>query len=79
MDIIVRGEPHEIDFVRRLCRDKVRRGVLAILPAAPRPAAVTDDAAPLPQDTSPLPQDTSGEEPAKPASPPKRRRNRNTE
>lgn len=33
MDIIVRGEPHEIDFVRRLCRDKVRRGVIAILPA----------------------------------------------
>lgn len=38
MDIIVRGEPHEIDFVRRLCRDKVRRGVLAILPAT-RPAS----------------------------------------
>ena len=33
MDIIVRGEPNEIDFVRRLCRDKVRRGVIAILPA----------------------------------------------
>ena len=33
MDIIVRGEPHEIDFVRRICRDKVRRGVIAILPA----------------------------------------------
>lgn len=33
MDIIVRGEPHEIDFVRRICRDKVRRGMLAILPA----------------------------------------------
>lgn len=38
MDIIVRGVPHEIDFVRRLCRDKVRRGVLAILPAT-RPAS----------------------------------------
>lgn len=38
MDIIVRGEPHEIDFVRRFCRDKVRRGVLAILPAT-RPAS----------------------------------------
>ncbi len=33
MDIIVRGEPQELDFVRRLCRDKVRRGLLAILPA----------------------------------------------
>ncbi len=33
MDIIVRGEPHEIDFVRCICRDKVRRGVIAILPA----------------------------------------------
>lgn len=32
MDIIVRGEPHEIDFVRRICRDKVLRGVIAILP-----------------------------------------------
>lgn len=38
MDIIVRGEPREIDFVRRICRDKVRRGVLAILPAT-RPAS----------------------------------------
>ena len=33
MDVIVRGEPHEIDFVRCICRDKVRRGVIAILPA----------------------------------------------
>ncbi len=33
MDIIVRGESQELDFVRRLCRDKVRRGLLAILPA----------------------------------------------
>ncbi|MBD5239855.1 MAG: hypothetical protein HDS64_08875 [Bacteroidales bacterium] len=33
MDIIVRGEAQEIDFVRRVCRDKVRRGMLAILPA----------------------------------------------
>lgn len=33
MDIIVRGELHELDFVRRICRDKVRRGVIAILPA----------------------------------------------
>lgn len=33
MDIIVRGEPQELDFVRRLCRDKVCRGLLAILPA----------------------------------------------
>lgn len=32
MDIIVRGEPHEIDFVLRICRDKVRRGVIAISP-----------------------------------------------
>lgn len=38
MDIIVRGEPHEIDFVRCICRDKVRRGVIAILPAT-RPAS----------------------------------------
>lgn len=30
MDIIVRGEPREIDFVLRICRDKVARGVLAI-------------------------------------------------
>ena len=37
MDIIVRGNPQEIDFVRRICRDKVSRGLLAILPA-PRPA-----------------------------------------
>lgn len=37
MDIIVRGEPHELDFVRRLCRDKIARGVLAILPGN-RPA-----------------------------------------
>ncbi len=34
MDIIVRGESHELDFVRRICRDKVARGVLAILPGA---------------------------------------------
>ncbi len=33
MEIIVRGESQELDFVRRLCRDKVRRGLLAILPA----------------------------------------------
>ncbi len=33
MDIIVRGEPQELDFVRCICRDKVRRGLLAILPA----------------------------------------------
>lgn len=33
MDIIVRGEAQEIDFVRRLCRDKVRRGLISILPA----------------------------------------------
>lgn len=33
MDIIVRGNPQELDFVRRFCRDKVRRGMLAILPA----------------------------------------------
>ena len=33
MDLIVRGTPQELDFVRRVCRDKVRRGVLAILPA----------------------------------------------
>lgn len=32
MDIIVRGESHELDFVRRICRDKVTRGILAILP-----------------------------------------------
>lgn len=40
MDIIVRGEPQELDFVRRLCRDKVRRGLLAILPAT---SPVCDD------------------------------------
>ncbi len=34
IDIIVRGEPLEIDFVRRICRDKIRRGMLAILPAS---------------------------------------------
>ena len=32
MNLIVRGEPHEVDFVRRLCRDKVLRGVLTLLP-----------------------------------------------
>ena len=40
MDIIVRGEPHEIDFVRRICRDKVLRGVIAILPGT---SPVCDD------------------------------------
>ena len=33
MDIIVRGEPQEIDFVQRICRDKVRRGLLSFHPA----------------------------------------------
>lgn len=37
MDMIVRGEPQELDFVRCICRDKVRRGLIAILPA-PKPA-----------------------------------------
>ncbi len=44
MEIIVRGEPQEIDFVQRICRDKVRRGLITILPAT-RPAISnqTDD------------------------------------
>lgn len=33
MRIIVTGASQEIDFVQRLCRDKVRRGILTILPA----------------------------------------------
>lgn len=40
MDIIVRGNSQEIDFVQRICRDKVRRGMIAILPAT---AAALDD------------------------------------
>lgn len=43
MDIILRGQPQEIEFVCRICRDKVRRGVLAILPAtAPAPAPMPE-------------------------------------
>lgn len=36
--MIVRGMPQELDFVRRICRDKIARGVLAILPGN-RPAS----------------------------------------
>ena len=42
MEIIIRGEPQEIDFVQRICRDKVRRGLLTILPAT-GPGVTPDD------------------------------------
>lgn len=40
MDIIVRGSTQDIDFVQRICRDKVRRGMITILPAT---GPVVDD------------------------------------
>lgn len=33
MGIIVRGSTQDIDFVQRICRDKVRRGMITITPA----------------------------------------------
>ncbi len=35
MDIIVRGNPNQIDFVRAVCREKCRRGDLQLLLPAP--------------------------------------------
>lgn len=33
MEMIVRGNPQELDFIRRVCRDKIRRGLITLLPA----------------------------------------------
>lgn len=38
MDMIVSGAPQELDFIVRICRDKVRRGLIRFSTPATPPA-----------------------------------------
>lgn len=45
MEIVVSGLPRDIDFVKKICRSKVNRGVLRISPVSPgqQPLTPHDD------------------------------------